>query len=824
MPILSIEVIDTMVQKTIAAKTVNQDKLDVWRNKLQKSVQYAVDTDRRQEQVFFRALLAIIDDEDVTLPDDSPYQIYLQEVKEAVQKPREKLNYKQLFDTIIAMYEYTGAASLHEVLRQTGVTEEQVNVIIGQIEQFDSETVLLREQLDVIVQNTIEVKTSTPEKLENWRDNIQQALSIAEEDQHIYEIAFFEALLMVLDDREVGLANDNPYYEYLQVILDSIKNSGLKAEIPAPSQEQDLGQPHESSVSESVERDDDMSKLPLDMIETMVETTIAVKTIAQGNFDDWRNNIQKSVTLATQSQRVHDKAFFEALLMVLDDGNVILSDNHPYHIHLQKVKEGISQFEADTSEEQKAISSFVSIYKDGGEGALREKLRQSGADDEKSDAIVAQIVQNNVHITKTLHDHATKPMLPNILIESMVQTTIRVKTESPEKLEKWRAELQRNKEGAVVNQKQDAKDFFEALLAIVDDEEAMLSEYHPYYLHLQEVKEALLSVPAEQDETDINVDTLVSKSILETADTIVANGTQAEDSLSEDEWLGWIEQNTVAVLTVSLEHLDEWKQVLQDEMMSNGYSEVAPKSKFLATLYNLLHNRLSALDELNPYYPNWQNIIVQVSRFKSGRRMKPEFLEKCVRTTIEVCTVNNEGNEAWRERLAKFLTLAKSRKDQQEIALFQALLDICEEHLPAISLDNPYISELQRIQSEVANFQNEILQDVEDTQDVEDLLDRTIFNPRALKVESLAEPFRSEMKGLLDALDIALSKISRNYPNDVEIVREEIGRATDEATKHEPDLKRLKIRGDSLKVAAANLNSIAPIVNQIAALLLRLGE
>jgi hypothetical protein len=775
MPMLSTEMIDTMVQKTIAVKTVNFDELQTWRSKLRQSVQYAIQTQRPDERAFFQALLAIVDDGELNLPDDNPYQKHLQQVKDSVaQEYKEHLSDKKLFDIILAMYEYTGAASLREVLRHSGSSEAQIEAIMGQIEHSESKTLLLGDQLDVIIQRTIEVKTIAAEKIESWHENIQQALLIAEEDKHNYEKAFFEAILAILENSEVLLTKDNPYYDYLQVILDAIRHSASK---PKPTRAN-----KEQTVSKNIERDNEMSKLPQDMIETMVKSTIDAKTVAQGELDDWRGSVQKTVTLATQNQRVNDKVFFEALLTVLDGDNVILPDDNPYYSHLQTVKDGIQNYEVNITQEQ--------------------------------------ILQTNQDpVKRTPHEPATKPMLPSILIDSMIQTTIRVKKKLPEKLETWSEELQRHMESPSVIRKPEALDFIAALIALLNDDDAILAEQHPYSLHLQEARDALGLEPPMQENVDIQTDTLTSKSTL--AEDIVKVTPAPASDLPEDEWLEWVEQNTLAVLTVSAEHLNEWKHVLQNEMMTDEHSIDNPRDKFLKALYNLLHNRLSALDEFNPYYLSWKNLLIQVSRFKSGRRMKPEFLEKCVKTSIRVCTVNIEEHESWLQRLKKFLTLAIKRKDEQESALFQALLDICEERLPAISLDNPYVSELQRIQAEIANFRS---RSEADKQAVEEAPDRTIHNPRALKILKLPEPFRSEMIGLLDALDIALRKIPRTQSHDIEIVREEVGRATDEATKNEPDLMRLKIRGDSLKVAAENLESIAPIVNQIAALLLRLGE
>nr|MCU0499875.1 hypothetical protein [Anaerolineae bacterium] len=65
--------VDQLVQSTIAVKTFASDKLGVWRNDLVRNSAIAQQHNMTHEFEFFNALIAILDDQPVTMPTDHPY-------------------------------------------------------------------------------------------------------------------------------------------------------------------------------------------------------------------------------------------------------------------------------------------------------------------------------------------------------------------------------------------------------------------------------------------------------------------------------------------------------------------------------------------------------------------------------------------------------------------------------------------------------------------------------------------------------------------------------------------------------------------------------
>lgn len=90
--------------------------------------------------------------------------------------------------------------------------------------------------------------------------------------------------------------------------------------------------------------------------------------------------------------------------------------------------------------------------------------------------------------------------------------------------------------------------------------------------------------------------------------------------------------------------------------------------------------------------------------------------------------------------------------------------------------------------------------------------------------ETLSDPALSELKAHLGELESALKTISPEYADDVELVQECANEIATEVSKEQPRKKKLEISGESLKKAAENLASVAPIAVKIAQTLLRLGH
>jgi tetratricopeptide (TPR) repeat protein len=78
--------------------------------------------------------------------------------------------------------------------------------------------------IDVLVSNTIAVKTFATGRVEEWRDALRHFRDNAagRGGEWVSEVHFAEALLAVLEDRPASLPVDNPYQPELQRVLDTI--------------------------------------------------------------------------------------------------------------------------------------------------------------------------------------------------------------------------------------------------------------------------------------------------------------------------------------------------------------------------------------------------------------------------------------------------------------------------------------------------------------------------------------------------------------------------------------------------------------------------
>lgn len=83
---------------------------------------------------------------------------------------------------------------------------------------------------------------------------------------------------------------------------------------------------------------------------------------------------------------------------------------------------------------------------------------------------------------------------------------------------------------------------------------------------------------------------------------------------------------------------------------------------------------------------------------------------------------------------------------------------------------------------------------------------------------------RAELNELITKLRSELDKVSEQHVEDVKLVAHFAEAAIEELNRKKPNQKMLQITGESLKKAAENLASVAPIAARIAIQLLRLGN
>ncbi len=87
------------------------------------------------------------------------------------------------------------------------------------------------EQLKVIIANTITVMTDMPEKREEWREAMSDALQRAQGNNQAEDTGFFTAILAILDDQSPSLPEGHPHTDEINSIKAGIAAGGQGEEI-----------------------------------------------------------------------------------------------------------------------------------------------------------------------------------------------------------------------------------------------------------------------------------------------------------------------------------------------------------------------------------------------------------------------------------------------------------------------------------------------------------------------------------------------------------------------------------------------------------------
>jgi tetratricopeptide (TPR) repeat protein len=104
----------------------------------------------------------------------------------------------------------------------------------GSSAQDQAQSIMPQEQIEALLSNTFAVKTSSPENLDNWRGRLEafRQQATAQGPDWAIELAFAEALLGLLDDQPATLPEDNPYWPYLEALLQALKDNSDKPTKP----------------------------------------------------------------------------------------------------------------------------------------------------------------------------------------------------------------------------------------------------------------------------------------------------------------------------------------------------------------------------------------------------------------------------------------------------------------------------------------------------------------------------------------------------------------------------------------------------------------
>ena len=106
-------------------------------------------------------------------------------------------------------------------------------------------TLINPQQLDMLIGNTVAVRTTMPEKRAEWRKGVVEMREIAQNNNVVDEVAFFNAILNVIDGVDASLPDANPYREHLLSILKGIASGGPPPPRENPNNE-GAGNPEEA--------------------------------------------------------------------------------------------------------------------------------------------------------------------------------------------------------------------------------------------------------------------------------------------------------------------------------------------------------------------------------------------------------------------------------------------------------------------------------------------------------------------------------------------------------------------------------------------------
>ncbi|MBN2046747.1 MAG: hypothetical protein JW750_02790, partial [Anaerolineaceae bacterium] len=248
----------TMIILTVHAQA------DEWRQQIIQFRQNAIDANFPHDQAFFDAVLAVLAGQEVSLPEHPLYR--------------------------------------------AAITEMQENIKSG-----DQPAVISSEQLDTIVQRTVQAVHGSEHDRSVWHDVIQDALRKARSLKQSKDADFFENLLRVLGGGKPNLPKDHPYRDALQRVI-----VGIRVGLPVSTE-----------------------SLPAEQLKRIAANTVLVMKDHPEEWDAWHEMISDVLRQAREAQLGKDAAFFQAILNLLEHKEVSLDEQNPYHPILHAIQQAL---------------------------------------------------------------------------------------------------------------------------------------------------------------------------------------------------------------------------------------------------------------------------------------------------------------------------------------------------------------------------------------------------------------------------------------------------------------------------------------------------
>lgn len=167
---------------------------------------------------------------------------------------------------------------------------------------------------DFVLQHTVAVKTTAPEKASQWLDYLQQARRKAIRWGEQNEQAFLEALIRLVENQPAHVTRDSPYHTHLERAKTAIAR---RTPLVVP--------------------------LPAALLASIMEDIIAAKTSEPKIIDLVADQIHYKKEYAGMWGRTEEVAFYDSLLAILYDGPNQALTNSPYQPVLKMIIDEIQK-------------------------------------------------------------------------------------------------------------------------------------------------------------------------------------------------------------------------------------------------------------------------------------------------------------------------------------------------------------------------------------------------------------------------------------------------------------------------------------------------
>lgn len=364
--------------------------------------------------------------------------------------------------------------------------------------------ILRADQQQMIADNTVAAMTIASGQRQSWKTVLQQAMEQAHGfgAEGLAEVAFFEALIRLVDGQPVDLPVENPYSRLMSTILQRIETAGSL-------------------------QTGDGALIPQEELQGLVHNTIVVMTTDSDKAEVWKSQLQDARAKADELGRNADVEIFDAILMLMDGQDAALPQGHPYASVLTAIRQGTSAVAPGGSgiklpDEQLRIILMNTVavmtgapdrreeWRAAVQGALEQAQASEGwmAETEFFQAVLA-VLDGKPYQLPEAHPYAAAVASLLLSIEeagrqdmtaaasgigdaelaAIQRNTIAVMTEAPQMAAQWRAALAgtlSELEGKGGDW-QTLADFFRALVGLMDGQVVTLPSDHPYAAALEAV-------------------------------------------------------------------------------------------------------------------------------------------------------------------------------------------------------------------------------------------------------------------------------------------------------------------------------------------------